>query len=410
MPSIRRIAQHTTGTVHLPASKSISNRLLVLQALSGHKLELIDLSRADDTLLLQQCLSDMHAGRQLWAGNAGTVARFMTALLAVTEGEWELRGDERMQQRPIAPLVDALRQCGADIQYGQQEGSLPLIIRGQSLPGGEVQLVSGISSQFASALLMVAPTFRNGLRLQLIPPVVSLPYLDMTLALMTQCGLKVHRDGNTLTVAPSMVRPGVFHIENDWSSASFFYALTALAPASQLELPGLQPQSLQGDAVLSDWFAQLGVRSTFTEAGLTLAHQPAVINDITLDFTHHPDLFLPLAITCAGLGCGFTARGVETLVHKESDRLSAMASALRSLGFSLQFSRERFHLEAAEPWLQTQVPPTLDVCADHRLAMSLALLATRFPVIRLNNTEVVSKSFPGYFDTLGNLGFYVSNE
>ncbi len=409
MPIIRCTKDRFRGTVLLPASKSISNRLLILQGLTGHDLELENLSPADDTQLLQQCLHNISKMQRISVDNAGTVARFMTAFLAISQGEWVLTGNDRMLQRPIGPLVDALRQCGAAIDYKGASGYLPLQIHGCEMMGGEVSLAAGISSQFASALLMVAPKFKEGLCLHLLPPVASGPYLEMTIGLMQACGLAVKPDGLCVTVEPSTVQARRFVIENDWSAASFFYALASFAHGSHLILPGLSPLSLQGDAVLVEWYRELGVESSFDNTGVSLRRVREPNRELSFDFSQHPDLFLPMAMACAGNGCAFTAKGVHNLRHKESDRLTAVARGLQALGFSVEFDGANFRLEAGCPWQESRPAPLIDVCEDHRLAMSFALLAVRFPEIRINRSDVVSKSFPGFFTRLAALGFSITD-
>lgn len=404
--------EHTSlsGKVRLPASKSISNRLLILQELSGGRLHLSNLSKADDTLLMAQCLSQYRHADRINTDNAGTVMRFMTALLAVSEGEWILEGSARMHQRPIGPLVEALRQLGARITYAGKTGYPPLSIGGTTLHGGTIRMDAGISSQYLSALLMIAPGFNEPLTIELQEPVVSEPYIDMTVSLMKNCGLAVGKSGNTLWVKPSEYKPARFHIENDWSAAAFFYALAALADHAMLELPGLQEESCQGDAIVRTWFERLGVRTTFSPEGAVISRTGQVVRELELDFSGHPDLFLPLIAACAGCGVRLHATGLQTLAHKESDRLRSISKGLSSLGFDVKPQENGLMLLPGEPWKWLDVLPVLSSMGDHRLAMTYAVLALRFPEIPVDDLNVVTKSFPGYVDALRSLGFDIRED
>jgi len=410
MATVSCTSQDFSGKVTLPSSKSISNRLLIMQELSGGKLLLNNLSRADDTVLMQQCLKTYRTSDHLFTDNAGTVMRFMTALLAVSEGKWTLEGSPRMNQRPVGPLVEALQQLGAHIQYTGAAGFPPLDIEGCTLNGGAITIDAGTSSQYISALLMVAPLFEQPLHLELVGEIVSAPYIDMTIALMKDCHIPISKHENIITVTPSIYQPAKFTIESDWSSAAFFYALAAVSESASFFLPGLQEQSLQGDAIVQHWFEPLGVHTSFKPDGVRIVKTGIKIPQIELDFSGHPDLFLPLAIACAGSGVKLSAKGLQNLAIKESNRLKGAANALKELGFDVQITNSEFILESGNPWTFLDVIPTLSVQGDHRMAMSFALLAARFPEIDLDETEVVSKSFPGYFNVLRSLGFRIDEK
>lgn len=407
MATVSCTSQDFSGKVTLPSSKSISNRLLIMQELSGGKLVLNHLSRADDTVLMQQCLKTYRNSDHLFTDNAGTVMRFMTALMAVSEGKWTLAGSPRMNQRPIGPLVEALQQLGANIQYTGAYGFPPLLIEGCTLKGGAITIDAGTSSQYISALLMVAPLFEQPLNLELTGNIVSAPYIDMTIALMKDCKIPISRHENIITVTPSTYQPAVFTVESDWSSAAFFYALAAISESASFFLPGLQEQSLQGDAIVQRWFESLGVRTSFKPDGVRIVKTGIKAPHVELDFSGHPDLFLPMAIACAGSEVNLSAEGLQNLAHKESNRLKGAALALKELWFDVHYTDSEFFLKSGNPWTFLDVIPTLSVQGDHRMAMSFALLAERFPEIELDETEVVSKSFPGYFNILRSLGFRI---
>lgn len=392
---------HLRGCVKLPASKSISNRVLVMAALAKEPPRLDNLSDSDDT---RAALHALHERPEtVDVGAAGTAMRFSTAFFAATEGEHLLTGSKRMLQRPIHPLVDALRSLGADIAYEGTEGFPPLRIRGQRLAGGKAELAADVSSQYISALLMVAPAMAQGLQLTLRGEVVSRPYIEMTLSLMRSFGAKADWCGeNTLTVAPQPYeRRTPFTVEADWSAASYWYELLALTPDAdaRLTLPHLAADSLQGDARVYRFFEPLGVRTDFTEAGVVLTKAAANPTPVALDLTQQPDLAQTLVVTCALLDRPFHFTGLQSLRIKETDRITALQTELAKLGYVVEDRRDSELLWEGRR-CTPNAAPVVDTYDDHRMAMAFAPAAYRFDGLRIRDEHVVSKSYPAFWREL----------
>lgn len=382
------------GEVNLALSKSLCNRAVVLAALYP-ELRISELSESDDTRLLSQAL---HKQRGIVdVGAAGTAMRFATAYFAVIPGcEVTLQGSARMHQRPIGILVDALRALGAEITYIENEGFPPLHIKGKTLDGGMLKVPASTSSQYISALLLVAPALKNGLRVQLHGEVVSAPYISMTLGLMNQLGFNARFSGNEITVLPAEHVPEMTYVpEPDWSAAAYWYGFVALAHEGEVLLRGLTEDSLQGDARLMRIFEELGVKTTFTPEGALLQKRSVQLPaKLVINLNDTPDLAQPIAVTCAALGIGVDLRGLQTLRIKETDRLKALQTELSKVGVQVEISENRLAFPATKT-----CPPirNFETYEDHRMAMSIALLATRFP-ITINNPEVVAKSYPGFWE------------
>lgn len=398
---------HTSIT--LPSSKSICNRMLIIAALSGNRMQLHNLSACDDTRVMQRALTIGEGEVDIMA--AGTAMRFLTAYFSATEGEHILTGTARMRQRPIGVLVDALRSLGADITYAEHEGFPPLRIRGKSLEGGALSLPANISSQYISALLMIAPTLKKGLRLTLEGEIISRPYIDMTLALMCQCGAKAEWEDNaTLHIHPTgYTPPPSYSIESDWSAASYWYELVALSPDASacVELPLLFAESLQGDSRVQHFFAELGVNTTFTDHGVRLTKAPNPPSDtpLCLDLSKQPDLAQTLVVTCAMLRRPFHFVGLQTLKIKETDRLTALQTELKKIGInivSLNDSELRCDAYPQEPYAEI-IPPTIATYEDHRMAMAFAPCAYRLTGINIEHPEVVSKSYPTFWNDIAKI-------
>lgn len=420
-----------SGTVSLPASKSISARALVIAALAGDA-HLENVSDCDDSQVLKRALEaqapiiDIHA--------AGTAMRFSTAFFSVTPGMHVLTGTERMKQRPIALLVDALRSLGADIAYEEEEGFPPLRVTGKTLSGGEISIPADVSSQYVSALLMVAPTMRNGLTLHLVGAVASKPYIDMTIAIMRHFGAEVEwTDSSTISVRPTPYRRGVaYAVEADWSAASYWYELVALSPSpsASIRLPGLIADSLQGDSIARRIFAPLGVATTFTAEGVEL-RKAAPQGERLTDFANCPDLAQTVAVTLAMMGKPFALSGLKSLKIKETDRLVALCNELAKLGCDVQADECSLRMDALAPIsacpqspaalsacpkspaalsASPAAPPAIDTYEDHRMAMAFAPCAFRFPGLIINNPHVVVKSYPTFWDDLRSVGASVVEE
>jgi 3-phosphoshikimate 1-carboxyvinyltransferase len=396
--------------MQLPASKSESNRALIIRALAGGG-QLDNLSDANDTQLMQRLLAAEDA-EELNAEDAGTVMRFLTAYLAMTGHQTVLTGTARMQERPIGVLVDALRQLGARIDYLGQEGYPPLRLRGRTPQPADtddqpvtLQVRGDISSQYISALLMIGPTLPHGLRLRLTGKVGSRPYLHMTLALMRHFGAHARDLGVIFDVRPQPYHSANYMIEADWSAASYAYALVALAPpGSTLWLPGLRRHSWQGDQAIVGIMEQLGVQTEFREGGVQLTQGP-VAPSLKHDFTDCPDLAQTVAVVAAALQVPTEFMGLESLRIKETDRIVALQTELTKFGAILTDAGEgRFVLAAANFSVNGQTVATYH---DHRMAMAFAPLALRGPVI-IGVPAVVRKSFPQFWQELEQLGFQLS--
>jgi len=326
-----------TGTFGLPASKSVSNRLLIMRALERSKVLFDDLSEAEDTYMMRLYLSFINtcAGSDiplsLDTHNAGTVFRFLLAYLARQDGKWLLTGGERMRQRPIGALVDALRSLGADIKYTEKEGFPPLLIHGKNLNGGEVELNASSSSQYVSALMLIAPYLSGGLTIRLKTKPVSSTYIDMTTALMQNFGAQVSMSQREIRVEQGSYRVNKVRVERDWSAAAFWYEMVAFNAGSSVHLPGLSENSVQGDRFLTTVFARLGVDSDFTEDGLVLRHSGKLAKTIDFDFTNAPDIVPSVMVACAGLGVEAHFSGIEHLRIKESDRILSMQQELEKM-------------------------------------------------------------------------------
>lgn len=416
----------------LPASKSISNRALVLNALSGAPMGYVtNISDCDDTRVLLEALFRLDSDRREGAvfqeppvihiGAAGTAMRFLTALLAVTPGTHILTGTERMCHRPIGVLVEALRQLGAEIAYVGEEGFPPLRITGTSLRGGTVELAGNVSSQYISALLMIAPMLKEQLTLRLKGEVVSRPYIDMTLAMMKDFGAKARwRGTNTIVVEPQPYKPTPYAVEADWSAASYWFEMFLLCGNrnSALGLRGLFANSLQGDSAVQDMFKKLSVQ-TFNIPSM-MGNEPTAMlirhgrlpKRFEWDFTKTPDLAQTLVVTCAMMGIAFRFTGLQSLRIKETDRIAALQTELAKLGVRvevegdsiMQWKGPEAQPTGEIPYLQPLPDTAIDTYEDHRMAMAFAPAALVLGTIDINNPEVVSKSYPGFWEELEKAG------
>lgn len=400
------------ATINLPASKSISNRVLMIHALAGGDTLPDNLSDCDDTEVIIRALAAMPYEIDIKA--AGTAMRFMTAYLSVTEGKHLLTGTARMKRRPIAPLVNALRYLGADIRYAGETGFPPLIINGKTLEGGRLEVPGNISSQYISALLMIGPALKEGLELHLMGEIISRPYIDLTLWTMQEFGAEAEwTDMDIITVKPQVYKSHPYLIENDWSASSYWYEMLALqgASGSSIKLKGLTDGSKQGDSVVKYLFSLLGVKTTFDnkEEGqpttVTLTRHRCLLPRLDYDFTGSPDLAQTFVVTCALLDIPFTFTGLASLKIKETDRIEALKAEMKKLGYLIKDENNntlRWEGERCTPSLQP-----IDTYEDHRMALAFAPAACRFPGLRINNPGVVSKSYPHYWDDLRKAGFNI---
>ena len=404
------------SSIILPSSKSISNRALAIGALAGSIASITNLSDCDDTEVMQRWLTERPSTVDV--GAAGTSMRFSTALLAVGQGEHVITGSERMKNRPIKILVDALRRLGADISYVEKEGYPPLRIVGKGgLSCGSVSLPGNVSSQYISALMMIGPYLKDGLILTLTDKIISRPYIEMTMSLMRQFGAKVHWDvspseSNVIVVDPGQYVVKDFNVESDWSAASYWYEIVALShdAGAQVLLPGLCEESLQGDSKGRDVFMLLGVKTEYTPDGVLLSKTARTIDTLEYNFVKMPDLAQTFVVTCCMLGVPFHFTGLESLKIKETDRIVALKTEMAKLGFDLEdrndsellWDGKRSELSAAE-----YDNVAIDTYEDHRMAMAFAPVALVNGSIRINDPHVVSKSYPCYWNNLVESGFQI---
>jgi 3-phosphoshikimate 1-carboxyvinyltransferase len=388
--------------VSLPLSKSISNRALVINALTDGALPLKKVAKCDDTDVMVAALSSDEACVNI--GAAGTAMRFLTAYYSSQPGrEIVIDGTERMRHRPIAVLVDALRACGATIEYAGEECYPPLRISGKKLHGGNITLSASVSSQYISALLMIAPTMEQGLRLTLEGDIISRPYIMMTLSMMRQWGVESEFVGNIITIAPQKYAPIDFEVEADWSAASYWYEIAALS-SGDVSLQGLNSRSVQGDSEILKYFEGLGINTHFNDEMVELEPSPDLVPRLNLDLSDQPDLAQTIVVTSCMLGIPFHITGLSTLKIKETDRLEALRTEMLKLGMVLTIERDSELI-----WDGTRRPiyefPVIDTYEDHRMAMAFAPVSIFIPGIVINNIEVVSKSYPDYWQHLQDAGF-----
>ena len=374
-------------TIDLPASKSISNRALIIHALSGGKVLPQNISDCDDTEVIVEALRNMPEEINIKA--AGTAMRFMTAYLSLTEGTHVLTGTERMKHRPIGTLVDALRTLGADIEYTGEQGFPPLRINGRPLQGGEIEVAGSISSQYISALLMIGPMLERGLTLRLMGDIISRPYIDLTLWMMGEFGAHAEwTSADTITVDPKPYKTREYFIENDWSAASYWYEMVALSddPEATVRLTGLTDGSKQG------------VPQT-----IMLKRNGRCVPKLEYDFVNSPDLAQTFVVTCLAKGIPFHFTGLATLKIKETDRIDALKREARKLGFVLEDRNDSELL-----WDGERCEPTgeaIDTYEDHRMALAFAPFAMKQPGLAINNPQVVSKSYPKFWEDIEAAGF-----
>jgi len=406
------------GRIHIPASKSLSNRALIIRTLSQQLFYIRNLSDADDTLLFIQILKQIKEQQyidgiiRLDANNAGTVYRFVTALLAITPGTWLLTGSERMKERPVNILANTLVALGADIDYVEEAGFPPLKINGTKITGGHIHMDSSVSSQFISAMLMIGPTLQKGLSITLKNKISSRPYIEMTLGLMEHFGIQSDFTGNKINIKPQPYFPRDIVIESDWSSAAFWYELVAFAAHGEILLEGLQKNSLQGDSVLPSIFESFGVKTVFEKEGIRLTKTNKRDPSFEYDFTHCPDLAQPVIVTCAGLSIPGKFTGLESLRIKETDRLNALKSELSKLGVICKVDQgSGFRIQGLKfpvGDLSANRSNTIHPHGDHRMAMAFAPLALLFKSIEIQEPHVVSKSYPGFWNEMEKAGFKIT--
>ena len=395
------------GEVKIGGSKSESNRLLILQSLSKDKFEIENLSNSKDTELMLKAINNN--SDIIDVGMAGTAMRFLTAYLSVQEGrEVLLTGSDRMKKRPIGELVDALVSLGASVSYEEEEGYPPLRIKGKKLEGGKVTLNPGISSQFISALMLIAPTMSKGLVISLKGKIVSLPYINLTIQLLNKVGVVAEFNGKLINVNSSEIYSDTpIVVESDWSSASYHYSLVASAEQADVIIGSYRRDSFQGDSALADIYKHLGVETIYLQNKLRLQKSQIVNEDsiFELDLTEQPDIAQTIAVTCLNIGRSCFLKGLETLKIKETDRLLALKVELEKLGAEVEISADTLKMKVPDE-IKTGV--SIETYDDHRMAMAFAPIAMKTDIF-IENSKVVEKSYPDFWQHLSYLGITSEN-
>lgn len=393
------------SSVQITGSKSESNRLLLLQALYP-TISLGNVSNSDDSVLMTNALSsqsdviDIH--------HAGTAMRFLTAYFSIQEGrEVTLTGSKRMKERPIQILVEALQELGAEIKYLENAGYPPIKITGKKLTNSKVSLQANVSSQYISALLLIASKLENGIELHLVGEITSIPYIKMTLSLLDEIGVESSFVGNTITIKPktTSIQPTTLTVESDWSSASYYYSIAALSQVgTEITLSSYKKNSLQGDSVLAEIYKHFGVQTSFKNNTVVLEKISTELKPFTYNLTNAPDIAQTIAVTCFALGMACDLTGLHTLKIKETDRLVALKTEIEKLGGVVNITDKSLHLSASNT-IKKFVPIT--TYNDHRMAMAFAPLALKTPIV-IQDAEVVSKSYPTFWDDLESIGFKIT--
>lgn len=388
--------------INLPASKSISNRALILNALSYSAYDIENLSDSDDTRVMEAAFDSNSTHFDV--GAAGTSMRFLTAFLAKTVGEWTITGSERMKNRPIKLLVDALNSLGGKIEYMEKEGFPPLRIFGSALMGGDISLDGGISSQYISALMMIAPFMQNGLKINLEGKVISRPYIRMTQQMMADFGVKVAFHENIIDIQPQTYTPIRYRVESDWSAASYWYEILALAEEGKIQLNGLKKESLQGDSHVAEIYKNFGVETEYFDNYVVISKSKELTHKLDadkleIDFTNVPDLAQTVVVTCCLKEIPFKFSGLQSLKIKETNRVAALINELKKLGYVL-YEPSEGELAWNEERCEPESVPSIATYEDHRMAMAFAPAALLKP-IEILHPEVVSKSYPGFWEDIG---------
>lgn len=394
------------GSIALPGSKSVANRALIIHALSYSPYPIENLSDSDDVRVMNEVINSNSNVFDI--GHAGTAMRFLTAFLSQIVGEWTVTGSERMKQRPIGILVDALNKLGARIEYLENEGFPPLKIVGSHLSGCILELDGSVSSQYISALLMIAPTIEGGLTLRLKNKITSRPYIDMTLKLMEQFGVQSVWRGNEIRIAEQSYKARPFAVEADWSGASYWYQMAVMADELDLELVGLTTESLQGDVQIAKWFQELGIDTIATEKGSKLVKNgKALPKKLTLNFVENPDVAQTFAVLCVMKEIPFHFTGLETLKIKETNRILALQDELAKFGAKITESAHgELSWDGTFP-LEKQTVPEIETYHDHRMALAFAPACQEYGPVAILDPMVITKSYPNYWEDLKTVGFVI---
>jgi 3-phosphoshikimate 1-carboxyvinyltransferase len=399
-----------SGTIHLTGSKSESNRALIMQALSGSTVNVKNVSEAADTVtllgILQPEASELKVDgpKVIDIGPAGTAMRFLTAYYPLQDGEVILTGSARMKQRPIGILVDALKELGAEIEYAEKDGFPPLKIRGPfKQKSNHVSIKGNISSQYISSLLLMAPRLEKGLELVIEGELTSKPYVEMTLAMLAQAGIRHQWKDNVISIPNQPYVESEISVEPDWSAASYWYAIAALADKAELFLPGLNGYSLQGDSKITEIMANFGITSQFKDGGVFLKKEDKKIERKIFDFKECPDLAQTVIVVCAALGHDATFTGLETLKIKETDRVNALQVELAKIGVKLIEKNQTYKLDCSGLDLSKSI--SVSTYDDHRMAMAFAPLALVLNEMEIEDHRVVDKSYPHFWTDLEKIGY-----
>ena len=414
---LEKVSTKPFGMLKITGSKSISNRVLIMAELAEEQegeIEFANLSKADDTIrlefylnLIRSC-SDQNLPLVINTENAGTVLRFLTSFLSKKSGKWLLTGSERMQKRPIGILVSALQKLGADISYSGKDGFPPLLVKRSELLGGKLEMDASVSSQFITSLMMIAPSMNKGLTINFSEKPVSFPYIEMTQKLMKEFGADVELKDKSVKIIPSEYKIKSVSIEPDWSSASYWYEVVALADKAELFLEGFMKDSVQGDSCVWEIFKELGVNTTFESNGIRLASSPKCTTHFNYDFSDSPDLVPAVLTTCAAKGISATITGVDHLQHKESDRMKALSIELEKIGANISDKNGNFHLNMNKNRSMGK-SIVFETYKDHRMAMCFAPLVLMFGQIVIKDKDVVNKSYPTFWEDLEKLKFVKLN-
>lgn len=393
------------GSIDLPSSKSIANRALIIHALSYSPYELKNLSVSDDIEVMQKVLTSNT--NKFDIGHAGTAMRFLTAFLSQIVGEWTITGSERMKQRPIHILVDALNELGAKIEYLEKEGYPPLKIWGSHLKGKILELDGSVSSQYISALLMIAPVIEGGLTLRLKNKITSRPYIELTLKLMKQFGVRSVWKGNEIRVDEQPYQAKAFTVEADWTGASYWYQMAALADEAEIELKNLRLISLQGDCEIASWFKEFGVDSKATSDSVIITKSANIHpKHLQLNFIENPDVAQTMAMLCVLKNVPFHFTGLETLKIKETDRIAALQNEMAKFGAEITEPKHgELKWDGTFP-VEPEEIPDIATYHDHRMALAFAP-AAMFQTIDIDDPMVISKSYPQFYEHLKQVGFEI---
>ncbi|MCK9163228.1 MAG: 3-phosphoshikimate 1-carboxyvinyltransferase [Bacteroidales bacterium] len=390
----------------VPSSKSISNRLLIIKYLSKSDKIIKNLSLAEDTLLMQDILNqiDKSSYNYIFCDNAGTVTRFILSLLALKEGIWKIDASNQMRERPIKPLLEVLKNLGAEIIYLEDEDTLPIQVVGGNLIGGKmIAINSQQSSQFISSLLLVSPYIKGGLSIQIDEDMVSKPYLKMTIDLMKKFGANIKEKGSQLIIRPSKYNFEETEVENDWSSVCFAFEKLSILKGEAIFIKNLYTNSLQADSIAITYFSYFGINAQFENNGLRISYNHENIykgKELLLDINDCPDIFPSLALVSLFSEKKVVFIGIISLEFKESNRIKAMAEGLRQIGAKVSFDKDRFTVDGFQEKELINKPILIKTYDDHRIAMTFAIVAIKYPNIQIDNNDCVSKSFPMFWENL----------